>query len=82
LLSILQLLANLLHVGHGRELVQSNAVILRVVLIVTALEASKQSSSLIVLLGLSLTVRLVGERNFLLLNSRLRGSLGLGLRDL
>jgi hypothetical protein len=79
LLSILQLLADLLHVGHSRELVQGNAVVLRVVLIVATLEASKQGSSLVILLGLGLTICLVGESNFLLLNSRLRGSLGLGL---
>ena len=79
LLSILQLLANLLHVGHSRKLVQGNAVVLRIVLIVAALEASKQGSGLIILLSLGLTVCLVGESNFLLLNSRLGGSLGLGL---
>lgn len=79
LLSILQLLLDLLHVGHSRKLVQGNAVVLWVVLIVAALEASKQSSSLVILLGLSLAVCLVGESNFLLLNSRLGGSLGLGL---
>jgi hypothetical protein len=79
LLSILQLLANLLHVGHSGKLVQGNAVVLGVVLIVAALETSKQGSSLVILLGLGLTVCLVGQSNLLLLNSRLRASLGLGL---
>lgn len=82
LLSILQLLANLLHVGHSRKLVQGNAVVLRVVLIIAALEASKQGSSLVILLSLGLTVCLVGESNFLLFNSSLRAGLSLGLRDL
>jgi len=79
LLGILQLLANLLHVGHSRKLVQGNAVVLWVVLIVAALKASKQGSGLIILLSLGLAVCLVGESDFLLLNRRLGGSFGFGL---
>jgi hypothetical protein len=52
---------------------------LGVVLIVAALETSKQGSSLVILLSLGLTVCLVGQSDLLLLNSRLGASLGLGL---
>jgi hypothetical protein len=82
LLSILQLLANLLHVGHSRKLIQGNAVVLGVVLVIAALETSKQGSSLVILLSLGLTVCLVGKSNFLLFNRSLGAGLGLGLRDL
>jgi hypothetical protein len=86
LLSILQLLANLVQVGHCGEFVQSNSTILRVVLVFAALETSKQGGCLVVLFGLGLAVRLVNGNSLLLVDrSLLRSSLGsnfgLGLGD-
>lgn len=71
LLGLLQLLANLLHVRHGGELLQGDTIILRVVLVFAALESSKKGSSLVILLGLNLLFRFVGDN--------LLGSSGLGL---
>jgi hypothetical protein len=80
LLSILHLFADLLDVGHSGNLIQSNAIVfLRVVLVVAALEACEQGSSLVILFGLGFAVCLVGDGNLLLFNSNLWAGLSLGL---